>query len=85
MIVILKKTACPFLWVPARSLRSQKNLEAAMEILEREFEAVEKTKVEVDKLKTGKLDDAKAEPLPAYIRNMVFPHIIHIFPKSYLE
>lgn len=56
-----------------------------MEILEREFEAVEKTKVEVDKLKTGKLDDAKAEPLPAYIRNMVFPHIIHIFPKSYLE
>ena len=38
-----------------------------MEILEREFEAVEKTKVEVDKLKTGKLEDAKAAPLPAYI------------------
>ena len=59
----------PFLWVPVHSLRCQKSLETAMEILEREFEAVEKTKVAVDKLKTWKLEDAKAAPLPAHIRD----------------
>lgn len=75
----------PCLWVPAHSLRSQKSLEAAMEILEREFEAVEKTKVEVEKLKGGKLDDAKAAPLPAYSREYGDPHITHIFFNTYLE
>ena len=56
-----------------------------MEILEREFEAVEKTKVEVEKLKGGKLDDAKAAPLPAYSREYGDPHITHIFFNAYLE